>query len=72
MTRAAPRLFAVSAGAVVVSALALGLATIGTPGTARKLRLDQMRVTDLISLSNQVNGYVRSHGTLPATLADAA
>ncbi len=72
MTRAAPRVFAVSGGAVVVSALALGLATIGTPGNARKLRLDQMRVTDLISLSNQVNGYVRSHGTLPATLADAA
>jgi hypothetical protein len=72
MTRASPRVFALSAAAVVIAALAMGLAVTGTPGKARKLRFDQMRTSDLMTLSDRLETYVQSHGKLPAALSATA
>ncbi len=72
MRRAAPRVFALAAAAVVSAALAMGLAITGTPGRARARRFDQLRISDLMTLSARIEAYAKAHGTLPPTLSASA
>ncbi len=71
MKGTAPRLFALSASAVVLSAIALGIWENGWPGDVRIRRFDQKRVTDLLRLSNAIDAYWRADGKLPDSIGTA-
>ena len=59
---------AILATAAAVLAVGGGLYVIGTPARARAHRLDEMRVSDLSSISRQVELYRKQHAVLPSGL----
>ena len=61
----------IGAGVVVaaLAAIAGGLWLVGSPGQARRVRLDERRVADLQSIATNVDVYWSRQGTLPETLA---
>ena len=56
-----------AAGTAVVLVLALGLWLVGTPAQVRRQALDQRRIEDLQSLSQEVNAFEAAQHRLPAT-----
>lgn len=58
------------AGVIVaaLAAIAGGLWLVGSPGQARRVRLDERRVTDLQSIATNVDVYWSRQRTLPETL----
>ena len=66
--RVAPSWLARAAGAVVMLVIALGLYVAGAPATARREALDQRRVNDLQSLSQEVIAFNTSFRRLPRDL----
>ena len=62
--------FAAIAGAIVLVAILAGIASVGSPATARMLRLDQQRVQDLQILNTSVLNFDRAEGRLPASLEE--
>jgi hypothetical protein len=69
--RAAPTSWlARAAAAVVVLVVALGLYLAGAPANVRREALDQRRVNELQTLSQDVRGYHEHNGHLPGTLVE--
>lgn len=68
----APGVFAGTATGLVVAAMVGGMVVIGSPWTARELRLDEQRVRDLQAISAAVEQHAAAHGELPASLDDLA
>lgn len=60
----------IGAGVIVaaLAAIAGGLWLVGSPGQARRVRLDEHRVTDLQAIATSVDVYWTRQGTLPETL----
>jgi hypothetical protein len=60
----------IGAGVVVaaLAAIAGGLWLVGSPGAARRMRLDERRVTDLQSIATNVDVYWARQRVLPETL----
>jgi len=56
----------------VLAAVAAGLWMIGSPGDARRLRLDERRVSDLRSISTSVDVHWTRQGVLPARLDEVS
>jgi hypothetical protein len=63
------RVFPYVAGAVVVGAIAAGLALIGPPSEERRRRLDAIRVGDLRQISTAVDMYWKQEARVPESLA---
>lgn len=63
-----PTVFAVCSSIVVLAAIGAALMVLGSPGEARKRRLDELRVRDLNAISNSLETYRRTHDDLPASL----
>ena len=61
-------IFAVCSSFVVVLGISAGMLVIGSPGEARKKRLDELRVQDLRAISSAMENFRRTHDTLPETL----
>ena len=62
----------VAAGLAVAASLVAAVATIGTPGRQRLLRLDERRVHDLAQLRSAVDAHFETEGRLPASLDELA
>lgn len=58
----------IAAIAAAVIAVVAALVVLGSPARAREHRLDDLRVTDLASLSNALDRYWTKHGALPDTV----
>lgn len=56
--------------AVVAVAIIAGFFIIGTPGHVRQLKLDDERVSDLMSIQSQVTYYYQQKQKLPQALSD--
>ena len=57
-------------GALVVITILAGFFIVGTPAEARKVRLDNQRVSDLQNIQWQVVNYYQQKQRLPGSLAD--
>jgi hypothetical protein len=57
-------------GILVVVAVVAGFFIIGTPGEARKARIDERRVGDLQSIQSQIVYYYQQKQKLPTNLAE--
>ena len=68
MTPPSSKRAAIAATAAALAAIAGGLFVIGTPSHARERRLDNLRVSDLARISNNVDAYWKKHEALPAGL----
>jgi hypothetical protein len=55
---------------LVAGAVIFGLWSIGSPETARKARMDDIRVSNLINLQEQIIYYWQGKGALPSALSD--
>lgn len=68
----AGRWLAIAATLVVVAAVAMAVATMGTPSMQREGRFDKRRVADLDRIDTAVREYAKSRGALPRDLATLA
>lgn len=57
---------------LVLATVAVAVWVMDAPHVQRDLRLDQRRVSELSQLQTMVEDWARSHGTLPASLAELA
>jgi hypothetical protein len=57
-------------GVLVLATIIAGFFIVGTPGEARKMRLDVQKVADLQSVQSQVVYYWQQKKALPMSLAD--
>jgi hypothetical protein len=62
------RAFPFIVGTAVVAGIAAGLVLIGPPSAERSRRLDEIRIGDLMQLSNAIELYWKREGMLPASL----
>jgi len=72
ITARTSKISAICALILVIIAIILGFSVIGSPRTQRMMKQDQMRVSDLQNISNQVREYYRTSAKLPATLNEVA
>ena len=70
MNRPSDRALAIVVSVVVVAAIAIGVALIGSPTEARFRRLDQRKARDLDFIANAINIYWREHSKLPESIDD--
>jgi hypothetical protein len=63
-------LFLCAASILVGAAIAVGVATIPPPWVQRKHDLDETRVRDLVTISNMIATYYRTHGRLPESVEE--
>ena len=70
--RPSGRPVAIGLSLIVLTAIAVGLYLVGSPGRAREQALDERRVQDLRENRAQVSAFWRTHKLLPATLESAA
>ena len=70
--RAAPilRALVIAAVVVVVATVGYSIYVVGTPGQQRDVRLDQQRIDDLRTISQNVDRYYEFNGAMPANLFD--
>ncbi len=61
------RIFSV---AVIIGAIILGFAVLGSPRTQRLYKYDEAKVNDLVSLSGSVQNYYSIKGVLPKNLSE--
>jgi hypothetical protein len=61
-----------AAGTVVLAAVIAGVVHLGSPADLRRRRLDAERVSDLRSLSHQIEEHWRRNGALPATTSEVS
>jgi len=54
---------------VVIAALVAGVVVLGPPSEARKRRLDQRRVEDLVGIQAAVRSYAGQHDAVPPDLS---
>jgi hypothetical protein len=66
----APRKLAVLLSVLVVGAIVGGLFVIGSPGDARRAKLDARRVSDLRTIATGVDTYWNRRESLPADVAE--
>jgi hypothetical protein len=55
---------------VVAGTVVAGLTLIAPPWEARKQKLDESRVADLINISQAIERYFRANNALPASILD--
>ncbi|MFH1201236.1 MAG: DUF5671 domain-containing protein [bacterium] len=55
---------------VILASIIWGFAVLGSPRTQRLYKYDEQKVNDLMSISNEINNYYSTNGTLPKTLSD--
>ncbi len=70
MTPGISKISAIAASLLVLLAIVIGFSVIGSPLTQRLIKQDQMKVSDLQNISNQVKEYYRTSAKLPATLSE--
>lgn len=63
-----PNTFRIIAVVIVLASLITGFIVMGSPGTQRKIRLDQQKVNDLQTIQWQVINYWQQKEVLPAQL----
>jgi hypothetical protein len=61
-------LFALAVSTAVAAAVVIGLVVAGSPGDARKQKLDRRRVSDLFEIVDGVNAYWAQEDSLPPDL----
>jgi type II secretory pathway pseudopilin PulG len=61
-------LLGLSVTVIVLTAIALGVYLIGSPGEARLVRMDERRIEDLQSARQAIDRFWTAHGHLPPTL----
>ncbi len=65
-----PNVFRIIAVLIVIASLVIGFVVMGSPGTQRKLRLDEQKVNDLSSIQWQVISHWQQREKLPVLLTD--
>ena len=72
LARAAPVLWGLVIGAIVVVIATLGYSVylVGTPGQQRDVRLDERRVDNLRNISGNIDTYLELYGEMPRGLED--
>lgn len=63
-------LLAAGLAAVSIGAIIAGLMLVGGPGKARDEKADDRLLTDLITIASQIECFVESSGSLPASLEE--
>jgi hypothetical protein len=70
VNRPSDRALAIVVSVIVVAAIAIGVALVGSPTEARLRRLDQRKARDLDFIANAINIYWREHSKLPDSIED--
>src|SRR5205814_234651 len=55
---------------IVLGSIAYAFSIVGLPVDSRKMKFDETRSSDLISLKYSIDAYYRSNRKLPTTLTD--
>lgn len=63
------KLMAMTASAVVLLAVLVGLYLAGSPADERLRRLDELRIQDLMALNAAIDLQIRRNNSMPANLA---
>ena len=61
----------VAAALIIVATIVASIVVMGSPPVQRARKLDAQRVMQLQMIEQQVRGYRRNHGRLPAALGEA-
>lgn len=69
MSRPVGKTILIVAGVAIAASIAAAIWVMGGPGAQRLQRMDERRVSDLISLKDSIESYHRENGRLPDDLA---